>query len=537
MAVKVRLYPTNASPPPQPPAAAVATQPYGAADDWSVPLKSRLVEVALAAAAIVSPVFDPTSAPSAAVAFFDQTKSKTAEVATLDQAVFTPQGAIFSITPQGYEAQVPLLFARKFPSGLQQVTSFPEQGSITTVRYGASDVWPERFAKPFKAALQKYEDSNPTQGNVPTQFVNNAWVAAWDGPARKCFPAPLQQFDLPVLAAYAAVVVTYPDGWQVIQPERYAKRLPVGLQPFTPDQRLFAIPFPEGWPAIYPERFAKPFPVKLQMVQPDTWIGNVPTAFVGNAWVAFWDGPSRARYPAKLQQFEHAPQAAYATVVVTFPDGWQVEAPARSKAPGRGWWLSASDTPIPAASQPLGAPWGAEPAFRQKPRFQGGEVITVLVPARSDGWVVEFGQPQRKARSVTGDAVLPLPTVARATLVGDLWPEGRRRKLGRADEVITPPQSPAVVAAPGNTDLWSSIGYRFRVIRPPPPDFARPLRAPPPMIASQPNLIGVSANPTLLGVSTKPTLMGISTSPTLLAVSTAPTLLGVSTNPTLRGKV
>jgi hypothetical protein len=538
MTIDVRLYPTNPHQPPRPP-----QQVFGANDTWDTAPKSRVVEIALAAAAIA---YTPMgSVPTAFVA-----NAWTVEWAG-PATVHRPFPATLQLVsgdtwigtvPTAFVANAWTVFwdgppRASFSVKLQQVTPWLPQGDLTSTPQGWPFTWPERFTKKFPASAQ-HVTGDTWIGTVPTAFVANAWVVAWDGPAtiRKPVAASLQLFTGDVwigtvpTAFVANAWVAYWDG-----PAR--GRFPASAQqvaPWLPQGDLVSTP--QGWPVFqWPDRFARPFPAPAQIVTGDVWIGSVPTAFAGNAWVVAWDGPARARYPVKAQQFDLPVLAVYAANVVTFPEGWQIAAPDARASPQRGGGFEIVLTPTQAVPQGW---WTVFADPRKGLALQAGqEIVPVTATAQVFGATAVFADPIRVrviARGSDGAPEQQGTVTANAYLAG--WEARPRTARGPASEVIWPAQAVTAQTGLGNTALWDSVSHRFRTITPPPPDFARLVRVFQ-RIASQPTLTGVSTNPTLTGVSTSPLLSGVSAKPTLLGVSTNPTLLGVSTNPKLLGKV
>ncbi len=117
-----------------------------------------------------------------------------------------------------------------------------------------------------------------------------------------------------------------PQGYEWRTTEVYRKRFPVSAQMFAAWQAQGdLVSTPQGWHVAWPERFAKKFPANAQL---DSFFTGyqVPTAFVGNAWIVGWDGPPRARFPAGSQIFAAWPSSGDLT---STPQGWPFAWPER----------------------------------------------------------------------------------------------------------------------------------------------------------------------------------------------------------------
>ncbi len=456
-------------------------------------------------------------------------------------------GQIFSITPQGWQAEQAVLFKRPLQPALQQFETLPRQAIFSITPQGWWSVAPERVQrKPFPANAQM-DNALPVQ-QVSTLFVASAWVTAWDGPARSPFPARAQQ----VLADTPQQVPSpvTPQGYDAISPILYAKRLTPGLvrdvqQPDAVYQAA-AVTYPEGWrsemPAPAAARRPGPIdaaPVLTQVATPSAaWVAGdivlprrsraqtqdglpaqqVPTLFVPEAWISAWDGPPRQRFPAGLQRADQPVLAAYTSVVITYPDGWQTaaEPPRARRAPA----MDAAPVTLSVPTIAYQA-WGAGDPLVRRPRADQPAAMLAVPPAVTpppNGFTVSFPEPVRIRLRVPDLANGPFPAASSpvsgfAAVDGGLPPKPARRPPA---EPLWPVQPPAAVAHPGNADLWSYVDFRFRTIRPPPPDLMRVIIRTGFRIVGQPTLLGTSTSPTMIGTDAPPALYGTSTSAKLL---------------------
>jgi len=293
-------------------------------------------------------------------------------------------------------------------------------------------------------------------------------------------------------------------------------------------------------------------------------VQQVPTQFVSNAWGDVWGGPARKPFLPGLQRANQPVLAVYSSVVVTYPDGWRIDAP-QTKAPkGKpasevalavpvtaatpsGWSIvtdAPKPRPTPATAYQLITPapvlnaWVAQadmPAARRRPL--GEAALGNLIASAPVGWSIggDVAAPRvKRAEQPNMVPLAPRSLQAAADLVwAGLAPRLPRKPQG---EAVLPAQK-FVVALIGDTQLWGFVSYRFRTIIPAAPQFAYPTVKVGTRIGSAPTLLGGSTAPTLYAASTNAGLFGVSTASQLLGASTAPGILGTSTEPDILGEV
>lgn len=514
--------------------------------------------------------------------------------APLPQDIWPGQGAIVSLTPQGW------------------VPSHPDR-----VR------WP---MMPVQAQQVLDLPAQP----VPTRFVANDWTVVPLARIKPLQPGLYPSHAVPPAAPPAPV----PQGWPVEAPVRSLFR---AAQPhLLPNDITTALYVasvtPQGWPATHPDRVRWPALAAPQQQALALPAQQVPTAFVGNAWVVTPDRVAfRALQPGEFPQDTTEPPAP----LVTAPQGWRIEqtpAPRSAQHP-----QGEVQTPFyPATPAITALAWGQTPdalPVRRAPRAGGEAVLpvqqvpTVFVP---QAWTVQWDpvrKPfnaalQRADDPVLGAYVSVVIVYAEGWRVQSPSVLARRRFSQPAGEAVVvraslqpqgwtasvdvPPRAPArrdigqsAAVSPAARTIWGfdqvqapltaraaprATAQDAPLARQVAPQGARvqvwsdPARRAPRPAAWQPDAIPqvvrastlpftdlwswqgfhmrtvrpvpgefgigyrivivptrIISQPTLFGGSTAPTLGGASITPTLYGASTAPALQGGSTAPSLQG--
>lgn len=392
---------------------------------------------------------------------------------------------------------------------------------------------------------------------VPAAFQGRAWVDAPPKPIGRQRPVSSEA----VAIGYSVtVVVASPNGWVVEAPQALPVR---GRRIPAEELRILPTRAPDGFGGFVDIEVIKPRAAPFHVLP----VQQVPTQFVANAWNMAWDGPRWRGLKAGAQRFDDPVLGAYATVVVTYPDGWQTNAPVSGRQPrqargetvvsltpapvfAHGWAVAPQvaivrPRPVDHSSTPP-APrtfygWVVEAVTTPRPRRASADIPGLNIPAAVTpyGWTVAVPNPIRASRNASGGQnVAPVPAKAVPggfdLFAGAGMPATPSRP--QAGQLAVPRDVPPV-AAPGNADLWGSVSYRFRRIWGM-PEFYFPARARiGHAIISRPTLLGGDASPTLYGGSTAPAMLAQSAAPSLIGGSTAPSLIGGSTNPDLTGGV
>ena len=153
---------------------------------------------------------------------------------------FQPQGAVVSITPQGFRDDLSVQIARQFAAAQQQFAGWPAQ-PIVLPTFGFSQT-PDRFSIPFVRAQQQFAGW-PTQAVIPPSFP-----AVFDQlSVRISQPWPAMQQQFTASFGYLAPSAFVP--WaQMPWPERFAPSVAASQQQFAgwPAQFISVAPTPAG---------------------------------------------------------------------------------------------------------------------------------------------------------------------------------------------------------------------------------------------------------------------------------------------------
>lgn len=359
---------------------------------------------------------------------------------------------------------------------------------------------------------------------VPTQFVANGWASIWE-PTRKPMASALQKFDSPVLAAYATVVITYPDGWQVVGFDPTQRARPQKLDKLDLSATAQVSTAISGWDSV-----SSPILLKALIRQRAT--DDTPSGF--SVFISTtWDAPQPS-IVRRLRAVQAPPDLAIAAVVTTpvlvdygFP------APVQPR-------VRLSPTPDLPLTLPVLNAWPGD--LPVAPRRRAAPAPVPVDPGSPTvfaqmGWGTQFPDGVRRpAKQPLDLASLQIAIAAPPAAVYDFSPIPIRRQRVPAGPSAGE-QGRAVVAAPGNTDLWSVASYHIRTIRGI-PEFAffgwvRVGFA----IVSTPTLLGTKQGPTMYGEQAKALLSGVNAQATLDGAKAAPTLTGTKSTPTLEGDV
>jgi len=453
------------------------------------------------------------------------------------------------VAPRGWPSVAPERVVRA-PPGKAGAVEGPIQDRIVSLTpQGYEAIYPSLRKK---LAMIDFFDDDDAAPVVPSAFQGSAWITAPHKVAKAIQPQQAGALGLLPVQGYAWVVqVDVPGVRRAPRAADTALVVPTAFQ----GSAWVAVDFNVNKPRQIAGAGASPLPV-----QP------VPTEFIPNAWSVMWDGPTRKRFGAELQRADQPVLSVYSSVVVTFPDGWQVTAPTLSaKRPAApvdtglisvpviitSAWVSAKDNPaLPRRPVSMDQPqvlvplafygWVVTADSAPQPRrpTKGAEINVSVPTAQPRGFDAGFISRAAIARRVPpAETAQGRPAAAPTQAFDTGWGNPPAIKRKAAVELLWPNIKPEPVAGLGDTALWGFISHQFRTIRPPPPDFWRTYPRPGVRIISQPTLLGGSTAPTLLGASTAPALFGVSQAPSLTAVSTGAQLLGQSTDPSLLGVV
>lgn len=479
---------------------------------------------------------------------------------------------VITFYPDGYEAIIP----DRFPSRPAKPPT-PSDVIVPAALVGMAWIDSAVLRRVLRPIISLPEF--PAQ-LVPTAFVGNAWMSMWDGPQRKPYPVGAQQdHDLAVQQVPTPFVGNdWPDYPVLVKSPRAV--------PFTDLPPEQPAPIFLAWPA-FPERFigprAKPFA--------DLPVRQVPTVFVPDAWVSYWD-PVHKPFPAAEQRDNDPVLGAYSAVVVVSPNGWQsisfeplrrskvapslATEPASSPAASTIWsdvypvahihWTFTSrggdDFP---GSTAVGAsiPWNApEPALRAPARQKSSAIELPLFSTVSAGATADYGWYSvlvgRRHVAAPSAAVDPASSPAFAQMGwGTQYPDGlpRHRALPAPDlfapkaigasptgwnDVVGQPTARPRKAAGGQDAVPQQ---RIQQTLAPAELWSvdsyhlRTIRGFP-----EYSFIGIArlgkiivARPTLLGTDQRPTMLGTDAQAALGGVKAQASLSGTKTTPTLLG--
>lgn len=378
----------------------------------------------------------------------------------------------------------------RFPAGSQVFAPWSAQGDLTSTPQGWPFAWPERFAKRFPVAEQ-LTTGDQWIGNVPTAATAQGWPAIFPERFARKVPASLQQFDLPVLSAYGTVVVTYPEGWRPLFPDRIprAQRLPQQFD--LPVLGAYvAYTFPEGWRVAFPDSARRFVPTDMDFV--DT---AQPAAFAPRGWSTFAEFTFRKRA-------KDVGIFAIGQVAAAQPQGWpSVEAAVRRAGKAQGAEFSAT----PANVTFLGWSVAFEPRRGARRPPQGLEAFARVPDAAPRGWNAPVEAPLRAARPILSRGVTwPLDRpVANVTV----YPEGWRVEFSHT--------------------FKRQVAMPFEIFR-----YSRQV-----IIVGRPPLMADNQAPTLKGTDAPPREAAVSAPPRLKGVDDAPEEDATLSAPTLKGKV
>jgi hypothetical protein len=532
----------SAEAPPQPPVATGVATPRGGDGFFDGVPKTRIFEVALLSALFWQPqgnVPSPT-AVRGGDAFFDAApKSRLFEVALNDTAArpLTPaaqaQGgtAFFDAAQKTRSLEVALL---------ESVALTAFQVPSPTTPQGWHVQWPDRFARTFPTPAQLVS-GDTWIGNVQTAFIGNAWIAAWDGPARKLFPAADQRFEV---FAPAGDLTSTPQGWPATFPERFARPVPASLQRFDhfPQYQVATATTPQGWWTAAPDSFFRkgnlshPFDVAFLaaassvVTYPDGWSVWSPERFA-------------KRFPASAQLLSaFQPQGSIVSIT---PQGWAVSFSDGRRLPTGVALSRFADDPPTAAATPRGFSVAFPDAVKAVRRAsQSVSVDIAAIAANPQGWQADFGTARRRVKPTAADAGLAFaPSVVYPDGWRDIVPILRIKPRPNDGATFLAPPARGNVPSATTPQGWVSVF---------PDRFAVPVRASlqlfqfmhwwrtvaPASIIAQPTLLGTDAPPTLLGTNMVPTLRGTDAAPSLTGTDAAPTLSGkMALTINLTGKV
>lgn len=485
------------------------------------------------------------------------------------------------VVVDGYEAVALNPLARLAAKLLTQT-----RGAVTVADTSGNTVGWEPVFPALTVPIRRRAAREEATPHRAADFIALAWV---DTPAIRVILRPLVAglADLAIPAAAApSAFATYPDA----RPARNA------LSGAPADLPTAAVSTPSAF-ASFPDgagRRAAPRPA-----QQDHAVQQVPTEFVANGWASIWE-PTRNPLRSSLQRDNDPVLGAYATVVIVYPDGWQAtsfEPVRRAKAlrPAKGEAIFSAAVAATSGWEPMAAPagkraarpaGGAEPAVLTpapaillvdygfpapvRPRVRlSAPADLPLAPPVFLAWPGDLAAPPRRARPAPVASLDPLAPTAFAQMGwGTQYPDGLRRPRKTAPEggllarglgaslapvfdfgyVTTKPKrapvGPAdaglgklVVAAPGNTALWSVDSQHIRrIVGFPEYNFAGFVRVGF-AIVSTPTLLGTKQAPSIYGAEAQALLDGVDAQAALDGAKAAPTLLGTRQEPDLEGDV
>lgn len=121
---------------------------------------------------------------------------KPVNVAQQQVSSFTPQGPIYSITPQGWASESPQIRVRPYPAFEQQFFAFGPAGAIYSVTpQGWASQHPVLTVKPYPSWLQHFSGFEPA-GQI-NSVTPQGWASASPIVLTKTFPAFEQLFSSP----------------------------------------------------------------------------------------------------------------------------------------------------------------------------------------------------------------------------------------------------------------------------------------------------------------------------------------------------
>lgn len=484
--------------------------------------------------------------------------------------VFEPMRDVVS-TPQGFTAIYPELFVKKFPAALQQFEPWPKQYVASITPQGWWTIAPDRLRQKSLLGAHLHQDNLFPVQQVASPFVANGWSAYWDGPRHWPFPALLQQWASWHPEPTASPVT--PQGYEAIYPALFVKHFSpsLGRDVQQPDA-VYAggSPFPEGWrveagqtsiprakapyleiwptsysASITPQGFwsmapdylhTKPFPAGLQRdnIFPSQ---QVPTLLVPTGWATYFDGPPKLPFAGKLQQYEIWPKQNVASIT---PQGFWVSAPDRVVVrPFPSTEQMDNLPPVqPVPTQFYAEAWSIawDGPARDRLLINQDQAI-VSNPTGPVFWGFVVTVPDIiKARLFPRDSqnTSISPAILAATGFAAIEPQLARKQRAAVYELVWPnsdQNAKTVNARP----YWSSIDWHFRVIRPAPPDFPRPIMRTLFKIGISPTLLGGTGKPTLKGTDGQAGLMGTDGKPALSGIDGQAMLLGTDGKPTIKG--